>query len=108
MQTRAPTDPGWPPMLRVNALLEFDYAQVWQLLRQLYLPYCSVREKLLRAQRIHKCVSFQLYDTGYTSLGCAGTTHPNDRLKYVDAFGRTRYRAAHTLEDVTSEREGRV
>ncbi len=50
----------------------------------------------------------QLYDKGYTSLGCTETTVPNKALRYKDIFGKDAYRAAYTLEDESLERLCRV
>ncbi|CAL8102164.1 unnamed protein product [Calicophoron daubneyi] len=83
------TDTGWPQVLRINPLLEWTYEDVWQFLRQLSLPYCS------------------LYDVGYTSIGSMEDTHPNPELRYVTESGRTGYRPAYLLTDSSLERSGR-
>lgn len=102
---RSPCDPGWPPIMRVHPILDWDYADVWAFLRCPVLgtpaaalpqfvggggtdgvPYCS------------------LYDAGYTSLGSTHNTHPNP---YLQVQGTTTYRPAYCLEDGSSERAGR-
>ncbi|KAK2588693.1 hypothetical protein KPH14_001586 [Odynerus spinipes] len=81
------TDPGWPHIMRVNPILHWTYSQVWQFLLKYQVPYCS------------------LYDKGYTSLGTRKTTIPNPLLK--DPKNPSTYLPAHTLSDVSAERQGR-
>ena len=50
-----PTDSGWPPLMRVNPILAWDYHQLWEFVRALTLSYCS------------------LYDKGCVRSGGAGT-----------------------------------
>ncbi|CAH8450981.1 unnamed protein product [Dicrocoelium dendriticum] len=83
------TDAGWPQILRINPLLDWTYSDVWQFIRTLSLPYCS------------------LYDVGYTSIGSMEDTHPNPNLRYITESGRCGYRPAYTLADPESERSGR-
>ncbi|KLT40178.1 adenine nucleotide alpha hydrolases-like protein [Cutaneotrichosporon oleaginosum] len=80
----APTDPSWPQVLRVHPVLDWTYAEVWQFLRELDVPWCS------------------LYDEGFTSLGSTHNTAPNPLLK-TDAG----YEPAWKLQDPSQERAGR-
>lgn len=82
------TDPDWPPLMRVNPILNWSYNQVWTFLLKHNVPYCS------------------LYDQGYTSIGSKSTTKKNPLLK--DPNNPTSYLPAHTLIDKSAEREGRV
>ncbi|CAH8439977.1 unnamed protein product [Schistosoma turkestanicum] len=84
------SDPDWPQILRINPLLEWTYSDIWNFLRSLSLPYCS------------------LYDAGYTSIGSVEGTHPNPQLKYITESGRIAYHPAYTLNEEICERIGRV
>ncbi|KAJ8683224.1 hypothetical protein QAD02_019016 [Eretmocerus hayati] len=84
----APTDEGWPHIMRVSPILHWSYSQVWQFLLNHQVPYCS------------------LYDEGYTSLGSKDTTMKNPLLQ--DPNDSTKYLPAHTLADDSTERHGRV
>lgn len=93
----APTDPSWPPLLRVHPILDWSYADVWTFLREFDVPYCS------------------LYDQGYTSLGSTTNTVPNPLLRIppdtmaLDAESeKERYAPAWTLTDGSKERCGRL
>jgi len=76
----APTSPGWPALVRVNPILDLDYAGVWALLRGAGVKYC------------------RLYDEGYTSLGSTASTSPHPDLKGLPA---------HALSGAMDERAGR-
>ena len=84
----SPTDPSWPYIMRVNPILDWSYSDVWKFLLQFNVPYCS------------------LYDLGYTSIGKKSTTIKNPRLQ--DKNDPSKYLPAHTLEDDSAERFGRV
>ena len=85
----APTDGDWPPMMRVNPIINWNYHQIWKFIRGLSLPYPS------------------LYDQGYTSLGNKKNTKPNPHLKVSSESGVVSYKPAHELEDGRWERDGR-
>ncbi|KAF2861029.1 hypothetical protein K470DRAFT_281782 [Piedraia hortae CBS 480.64] len=78
------TDRGWPDFVRIHPVIDWHYADVWNFIRELDVPYCS------------------LYDRGYTSLGGTEDTRPNPVLKRD--WG---YAPAHELEDDDMERLGR-
>lgn len=79
-----PTDPGWPELMRINPILDWTYSDVWEFIRRLNLPYCS------------------LYDKGFTSLGSSNNTIPNPYLKMGNM-----YLPAYNLESGENERAGR-
>jgi FAD synthetase len=93
---------GWPDFMRVNPILDWDYAVVWEFIRVFEVPYC------------------QLYDRGYTSIGNVRNTLPNPALAIYEALctagdernvsGRTviGHKQAWKLEDYTLERAGRL
>jgi len=85
-----PTDGDWPPLMRVNPILSWSYAQLWQFVRERSLTYCH------------------LYDQGYTSLGSVDNTLPNPALRETTSDGSVTYRPAHQLEDGAHERDGRL
>jgi FAD synthetase len=85
----SPTDSDWPSFMRINPILDWTYTDLWEFIRQLSLPYCT------------------LYDRGYTSLGSLENTHPNPELKIFDSHGVVSYRPAYELKDSNSERAGR-
>jgi FAD synthetase len=84
------TDKGWPQVMRVFPILDWSYAEVWQVMLALSIDYCS------------------LYDQGYTSLGNPENTSRNPALEYKDHQGETSYKPAHTLQDGSEERAGRL
>jgi FAD synthetase len=79
------TDPGWPQVMRVHAILDWTYDDVWSFLRLLRVPYCS------------------LYDRGFTSIGLRCDTEPNPALRQADGS----YAPAYRLRDPLLERAGR-
>lgn len=80
----APTDDGWPPLVRINPILPWSYQTVWDFLLAFHVPFCS------------------LYGQGYTSLGDIHNTNPNPLLAVSDGFA-----PAWQLVDGGSERGGR-
>ena len=88
LRTFSPTDPDWPHYMRVNPILDWHHANVWAVIQECNIPYCS------------------LYDEGYTSLGSTHNTKPNPALKCND--GGNKYKPAYMLEDGNLERAGRI
>ncbi|KAJ3034665.1 FAD1 flavin adenine dinucleotide synthetase [Rhizophlyctis rosea] len=82
------TDPGWPEIMRVHPILDWDYADVWRALGSMRVPYCV------------------LYDYGYTSLGGTDKTLPYPSL--ANAARACGYDQAFKLRDGGCERNGRV
>ena len=80
------TSSGWPEMMRVSPILEWDYQDVWQFILDLSIPYCT------------------LYDLGYTSLGSVKDTVRNEALKQPDDS----FLPAYYLMDGNLERAGRM
>jgi FAD synthetase len=85
MQFYAPSSGGWPPFMRINPCLDWEYAEVWHFLRDCNLPFCV------------------MYEQGYTSLGQTHNTFKNPMLKRNDGG----YDAAWKLVDGKEERVGR-
>ncbi|XP_066963477.1 FAD synthase-like [Macrobrachium rosenbergii] len=86
----APTDKDWPSMMRVNPIINWEYNHVWDFIRGLYLPYCT------------------LYDRGYTSLGNQSDTLPNPLLETKNPIGQVMYLPAYELGQHDQERKGRI
>ncbi|XP_037562869.1 FAD synthase [Dermacentor silvarum] len=82
-----PTDEGWPQVMRVFPVLDWSYKDIWDFIRDLSIPYCS------------------LYDQGYSSIG--ENEEPNQVLMYLDSRGAKRFKPAYMLEDAKLERCGR-
>lgn len=78
------TDNGWPEVMRVSPLLDWDYGEVWDYLLDFKVPYCG------------------LYDQGYTSLGNVDNSDRNPDLYYNGS-----YLPAYKLLDGSKERSGR-
>ena len=78
----APSSSWMPPFMRVNPILHWSYAQVWDFLRAFELPYCA------------------LYDEGYTSLGRKANTQRNPALRRSDGT----YSPAWALDDAQLHR----
>lgn len=86
------TDSGWPPLMRINPILDWNCRQVWQYIYFYKVPYCK------------------LYENGYTSIGNTKNTKPNPFLRIIDVTtGKTvAYRHGHELLDNDElERAGR-
>lgn len=86
MEHFEPSSVGWPPFMRVNAILDWTYADVWRFLRRWRLPYAGI------------------YDQGFTSLGGVSNTVANPKLRLPDGS----YAPAYCLDDARDERAGRT
>ncbi|WFD04452.1 FAD synthase [Malassezia obtusa] len=105
LEVRAPCDPGWPPIMRVHPILDWDYDEIWAFLRCPVLgtppapaPSC------VGGGGAHGVPYCALYDQGYTSLGSTYNTRPNPCLAIE---GTDRFCPAYKLRDCASERAGR-
>ncbi|OMH84078.1 putative FAD synthase [Zancudomyces culisetae] len=99
------TDKGWPRVMRISPILDWEYNEVWDFIINCKIPYCA------------------LYDKGYTSLGDSRSTSPNPILlrKINDATSSNtnsqkgsngynsegEYEPAWKLKDCKNERVGR-
>ena len=81
------TDSDWPNFMRVMPILSWTYSDVWKLIWEGSVPYCT------------------LYDQGYTSLGDARSTVRNPALRLPGT--RDEYQPAYLLRDPKKERDGR-
>uniref|UniRef100_A0A1A9WTY7 FAD synthase n=1 Tax=Glossina brevipalpis TaxID=37001 RepID=A0A1A9WTY7_9MUSC len=87
------TDPGWPPLMRINPILDWTCRDVWQYIYVYDVPYCI------------------LYQKGFTSIGNKKNTKPNPYLRVIESTtGHVLdYRPAHELLDNDNlERAGRI
>ncbi|KAI5475514.1 FAD synthetase [Pseudohyphozyma bogoriensis] len=87
-----PTDPGWPPFMRVHPILDWTYAQIWDFLRD---PSLTLGGEGTSQE-------------WYTSLGSTDNTFPNPLLRATDdksVLGG--WRPAWELQDWSMERAGR-
>ena len=87
----AMTTKGWPEMMRINPILQWDYKDVWRFIKGTNVRYCC------------------LYDQGYTSLGPKSRTMRNEKL--LSEGPEQGYRPAHELDTTDGdegERSGRV
>lgn len=113
LHVRSPCDPGWPDIMRVHPILDWDYSDIWAFLRcsALGCPADLTREPDGAPRRgvagggadgVPYC---SLYDEGYTSLGSTYNTQRNPRLKVPDT---SVYRPAYELKSAADERAGRI
>ena len=80
------TTEGWPNVMRVMPLLDWNYTDIWEYIDLNELPVCS------------------LYEKGYTSIGSINDTLPNPLL--YDNETR-KFKHARMLYDEAAERIGR-
>lgn len=85
LRSFSPTDQSWPCFMRILPILDWTYDEVWEFIKLLHIPYCS------------------LYDQGFTSLGSQENTRPNPVLLKDDGT----YLPAFYLHDESRERDGR-
>lgn len=93
LKVMQPTDPGWPPLMRINPILDWTCRDVWQYMYVYNVPYCI------------------LYQRGFTSIGNKKNSKPNPYLRVIESTtGRVLdYRPGHELLDNDNlERAGRV
>ena len=99
LQAFTESSEGWPRFMRIFPILDWDYCSIWNFLRKLELPYCS------------------LYDEGFTSIGERHNSRPNPRLMISAQEGDNeghidnnseKYRPAYELTDGNLERLSRI
>lgn len=89
MAPLAPTDCGWPKFMRINPIMNWSYAQVWEFIRELEIPYCD------------------LYNQGYSSIGTRNNTAKNSSLLRYNEQGEPYYLPAWYLTSSHEERLSR-
>lgn len=89
MDVYTPTDKDWPKFMRINPILDWSYAQVWEFIRELEIPYCD------------------LYNQGYSSLGTKSDTSKNSSLIRFNEKGEPYYLPAWNLTKSHEERLSR-
>ncbi|XP_037917915.1 FAD synthase-like isoform X2 [Hermetia illucens] len=89
LETFQYTDPGWPKLLRINPILDWNYKDIWDYIRLNKIEYCK------------------LYDEGYTSIGDRKNTKPNEHLLLPSNDGSRKYKRPWELDDNSFERAGR-
>lgn len=62
LKVKQKTDKDWPEFIRINPLLDWTFKDIWNFIRNLNVPYCS------------------LYDYGFTSIDRPNNTSPNPSL----------------------------
>uniref|UniRef100_A0A0N5BNR4 FAD synthase n=1 Tax=Strongyloides papillosus TaxID=174720 RepID=A0A0N5BNR4_STREA len=83
------TDSDWPKLLRVCPIFDWNYHEVWRVIKTLNIPYCC------------------LYDEGYTSLGEKKSTAKNEELVKKENGNVIGYLPAYKLKNSESERVNR-
>ncbi|GAU98872.1 hypothetical protein RvY_09955 [Ramazzottius varieornatus] len=86
LEAFSPTDPSWPPIMRILPLLKMSYHNIWLYLLDFKVSYCK------------------MYDNGYSSIGWKYNTFVNPKLVLNHVDGRTEYKPAYLLEDSDEER----
>lgn len=91
LQLMQETDSGWPKLMRISPLLDWNCTDIWDYIQSNEVHYCS------------------LYDRGYTSIGDRTNTIPNPNLKRIGKSGELYYLPAYHLGDADKfERAGRL